>query len=141
MGLGGTARGPAGLREPLIRAREVCRTLRRGGAGPAVRTFAELGPHRILLGTQDAAALRTLADGVLAPIREHDARRDGELEATLRSFLDHDGHWQATAAALRVHVNTLRNRLAKIGELTGRDTSRTADRVDLFLALRAADMA
>ncbi|MEU9843095.1 helix-turn-helix domain-containing protein [Actinomadura sp. NPDC048032] len=61
--------------------------------------------------------------------------------ATLRAFLDHDGHWQATAAALRVHVNTLRNRLAKIAELTGRDTARTADRVDLFLALRAADMA
>ena len=140
VGLGGTARGPAGLREPLIRSREVCRTLRRGGAGPAVRTFAELGPHRLLLGTQNAVALRTLADGVLAPIREHDARRGGELETTLRAFLDHDGHWQATAAALRVHVNTLRNRLAKISELTGRDTSRTADRVDLFLALQAADM-
>ncbi|MCP9964138.1 helix-turn-helix domain-containing protein [Actinomadura madurae] len=90
---------------------------------------------------QDADTLRTLADGVLAPIRERDARRGGELEATLRAFLDHDGHWQATAAALRIHVNTLRNRLAKITELTGRDTARTADRVDLFLALQAADMA
>ncbi|WP_412517615.1 PucR family transcriptional regulator [Actinomadura madurae] len=141
VGLGGTGRGPAGLREPLVRSREVCRALRHAGGGPGVRSFAELGTHRLLLGMQDADTLRTLADGVLAPIRERDARRGGELEATLRAFLDHDGHWQATAAALRIHVNTLRNRLAKITELTGRDTARTADRVDLFLALQAADMA
>ena len=140
VGLGGTTRGPGGLRETLVRSREVCRTLRNDRNGAAVRTFAELGTHRLLLGTQDAAALRTLADGVLAPIREHDARRGGELETTLRAFLDRDGHWQATADALHVHVNTLRNRLAKIAELTGRDTARTAGRVDLFLALQAADM-
>jgi DNA-binding PucR family transcriptional regulator len=73
-------------------------------------------------------------------MREHDAGRGGELEATLRAFLDHDGHWSATAGALHIHVNTLRNRLARVAELTGRDVSRTADRVDLFLALRAADM-
>jgi hypothetical protein len=140
VGLGGVTVGSAGLREPLVRSREVCRTLRRGGAGPAVRTFAELGTYRLLLGMQDAATLRTLSDGVLARLREHDARRGGELEATLRAFLDHDGHWAATAAALHVHVNTLRNRLAKIADLTGRDVSRTPDRVDLFLALEAADL-
>jgi sugar diacid utilization regulator len=36
-----------------------------------------------------------------------------------------------------VHVNTLRNRLNRIADLTGRDVGRTADRVDLFLALEA----
>ncbi|GAA4151156.1 PucR family transcriptional regulator [Actinomadura keratinilytica] len=140
VGLGGVAMDPTGLREPLVRAREVCQTLRRGGSGPAVRSFAELGTYRLLLGAQDADTLRSLADGVLAPIREHDARRGSELEATLRAFLDHDGQWAATAAALHVHVNTLRNRLAKVTELTGRDVTRTADRVDLFLALEAAAM-
>lgn len=140
VGLGGIVGEPAGLREALIRSREVCRTLRRGLPGPAVRSFAELGTHRLLLSMQNADALRPLVDGVLAPIRDHDAGRGGELEATLRAFLDHDGHWSATAAALHVHVNTLRNRLSKITELTGRDVARTADRVDLFLALRASDM-
>jgi DNA-binding PucR family transcriptional regulator len=74
------------------------------------------------------------AHGVLGPVRAHDRRRGGELERTLRAFLDHDGQWNATAAALFVHVNTLRNRLARI---TGRDVTRTADRVDLVLALEA----
>ena len=42
-----------------------------------------------------------------------------------------------TAAELYVHVNTLRNRVARISELTGRDVTRLEDRVDLFLALEA----
>ena len=57
--------------------------------------------------------------------------------ATLRVFLGNDGHWSTTAADLYVHVNTLRNRVARIGELTGRDVTRLQDRVDLFLALEA----
>ncbi|SNT34519.1 DNA-binding transcriptional regulator, PucR family [Streptosporangium subroseum] len=140
VGLGGVADDSAGLREPLTRSRETCRVLRRSRGGPVARTFAELGTHRLLLGLQDAGALRGFADVVLVPMREHDVRRGGELEVTLRAFLDHDGHWAATAASLHVHVNTLRNRLSKITELTGRDVSRTEDRVDLFLALEADAM-
>lgn len=89
---------------------------------------------------QDAETLRGFADGMLGPLREHDRRRDSELEATLRAFLKYDGQFGATAAALYVHVNTLRNRLAKITELTGRDIARTEDRVDLYLALEADSM-
>lgn len=140
VGLGGVVQGPAGLREALVRAREVCRALRCGRPGRSVQTFSDLGTHRLLLSMHDADTLRSLADGVLAALREHDAGRGAQLEATLRAFLDHDGHWAATADALHVHVNTLRNRLVKISELTGRDVARTADRVDLYLALLASEM-
>lgn len=109
--------------------------LRRTQGGPAVRGFRELGTHRLLLGLVDPGTLNAIARDVLGPIREHDARRAGDLEPTLRAFLDHDGQWAATAAALHIHVNTLRNRLARITELTGMDAGRTEDRVDLFLAL------
>ncbi|MFF0307392.1 PucR family transcriptional regulator [Streptosporangium sp. NPDC004379] len=140
-GLGDVVTGSAGLLEPLVRAQDACRVLRRSRSGPAVRSFAELGAHRLLLGLQESGTLRGFADEVLAPMRRYDARRGGELEPTLRAFLDHDGHWALTAAALHVHVNTLRNRLSRIVELTGRDINRTEGRVDLFLALRADDMA
>ncbi|TQS26849.1 PucR family transcriptional regulator [Microbispora sp. KK1-11] len=134
-GLGGVAPHAAGLRQPLLHAREACRVLRRSPGGPAVRRFAELGTHRLLLGLVDSETLRGFSRDLLGPLREHDARRGSDLEPTLRAFLDHDGQWAATAAALHIHVNTLRNRLAKIAELTGRDVGRTEDRVDLFLAL------
>jgi sugar diacid utilization regulator len=140
VGLGDTAASAAELRQPLVQSREACQVLRRRRTGQAVASFRELGTHRLLLGLQDAGTLRGFADGVLGPLREHDSLRDSELETTLRAFLSNDGQFGATAAALYVHVNTLRNRLAKITELTGRDVARTEDRVDLYLALEADDM-
>jgi PucR family transcriptional regulator, purine catabolism regulatory protein len=137
VGIGGTAASAVELREPLAQAREAVRVLRGRRGGADVTTFAELGGYRLLLGLHEPEQLHRFAESVLGPLREQDRRRGGELEATLRVFLEHDGHWAATAAALFVHVNTLRNRLARIAELTGRDVGRTADRVDLFLALEA----
>jgi PucR family transcriptional regulator, purine catabolism regulatory protein len=136
-GIGDTAADATDLRRPLGQAREAARVLRGRRGGPAVTTFAELGGYRLLLGLQEPEQLQRFAETILGPLREHDRRRGGELETTLRAFLDHDGHWATTAEALYVHVNTLRNRLARIAELTGRDVGRTADRVDLFLALEA----
>jgi PucR family transcriptional regulator, purine catabolism regulatory protein len=140
IGLGDIATSAGELRQPLVQSREACQVLRRR-RGQAVASFRELGTHRLLLGLQDPATLRGFASGVLGPLREHDRLRDGELESTLRAFLTYDGQFAATATALYVHVNTLRNRLAKITELTGRDVARTDDRVDLYLALEADDMA
>jgi sugar diacid utilization regulator len=125
----------ADLRQPLVRSRDACRVLRSRRGGPVVATFAELGTYRLLFELQDGERMRGFADSVLGPIRAQDRTRGSDLEATLRTFLDKDGQWAETAAALFVHVNTLRNRMARIAELTGRDVGRTVDRVDLFLAL------
>ncbi|SDN03762.1 PucR family transcriptional regulator [Allokutzneria albata] len=137
VGIGGSAENAAGLKQPLVRSRDACHVLRRRSGVPRVATVAELGTHRLLLGLHDADTLRDFADVVLGPLREHDAQRGSELVATVRAFLDNGGQWAATAEALYVHVNTLRNRLAKVTELTGRDVARTEDRVDLYLALEA----
>jgi purine catabolism regulator len=137
VGLSNPAASAAHLRQPLVQARDACRVLRERATGADVATFAELGTYRLLLALQETEQLRAFADSVLGRMREHDRRRGGELESTLRAFLSHDGQWGATAAAMFVHVNTLRNRLNRIADLTGRDVGRTADRVDLFLALEA----
>jgi PucR family transcriptional regulator, purine catabolism regulatory protein len=44
---------------------------------------------------------------------------------------------RATAERLHIHANTLRNRLAKLTELTRRDARTTDGRVDPFFALQA----
>jgi sugar diacid utilization regulator len=137
IGIGSVATDSAALREPLIGSREVCQVLRRRSNGSRVGTFADVGTHRMLLGLHDRTVLRRFADDILGPLRSHDGQHGTELERTLRTFLGNDGQWLTTAGALYVHVNTLRNRIAKIGELTGRDVSRLEDRVDLFLAIEA----
>jgi purine catabolism regulator len=46
----------------------------------------------------------------------------------------------AVAEKLIVHRNTVRYRLEQIEKLTGRSLARTADRVQLWLALAARDL-
>jgi len=46
------------------------------------------------------------------------------------------GSWNACAAKMYVHVNTVRYRIRRIEELTGRDLSCLDDQVDFFLALK-----
>ncbi|MEV6282400.1 PucR family transcriptional regulator ligand-binding domain-containing protein [Kribbella sp. NPDC051770] len=127
------------LREPLVQARKACQVLKRR-PDRSVATFDQLGTHHVLLALQDPETLRSFAAGVLQPLRAYDRGRDTGLESTLRAYLQYDGQYAATAAALYIHVNTLRNRLAKITELTGRDATRTEDRVDLYLALEADEL-
>ena len=137
VGIGDVAADSTELREPLIGSREVCRVLRRRAGDSRVGTFADVGTHRMLLGLHDRALLRRFADDILGPLRTNDRQFGTELERTLRVFLGNDGHWSTTAVELFVHVNTLRNRITRIRDLTGRDVSRLEDRVDLFLALEA----
>ncbi|MED5490736.1 sugar diacid recognition domain-containing protein [Halopseudomonas pachastrellae] len=69
----------------------------------------------------------------LQPLRRADG--SGQLVATLRSWLQHNGHTQACAAALQVHRNTLRYRLDRIAEITGLDLDRMTDRMLLSIGL------
>lgn len=83
--------------------------------------------------------LASFCASLLGPIEEYDARRDAGLLPTLEAFLASGVQWQATADKLHVHVNTLRHRLARCEELTGRDLSSMDDRVDFYIAIRARD--
>lgn len=140
IGLGESVQAASRLRESAVRAREACHVLKRRPGGPRIASFSEVGTHSMLLGLLDGATLQRFAEDVLGPIRQNDRAHGTELERTLRVFLDNDGQWGVTASELFVHVNTLRNRLARVTELTGRDLSRFAERVNLFLALEGEMM-
>lgn len=73
----------------------------------------------------------------MEPLIAYDARNGTELVETLRTFLAADGSWQRAAENLSLHVNSLRYRIARVEQLTGRRMSAIEDRVDFFLALQA----
>jgi purine catabolism regulator len=102
--------------------------------------FGSLGTYRLLLTLQEPEALRAFADSVLDALDRYDAEDGGELLGSLRSFLDHNARWEAAAAALFVHRHTLRYRMRKVEELTGRDLSAPHDRMEFWLALRAREL-
>lgn len=137
IGVGNPSTDVRGLRRSIIQAREagVLASTRR--AGHTWAAADSLSTHRVLLELKDPVVLASFADSLIGPILRHDEERSSQLVHTLTTFLEENGQYNQTASKLHVHVNTLRQRLARCEELTNRSLSRMEDRVDLFLALRA----
>ena len=62
-----------------------------------------------------------------------------ELEDTLRTWFECRMSTDETARALHMHPNTLRHRLRRIADLTGRSPFDLRDRIAFSIALRVAD--
>ncbi len=137
-GIGGIARNVGELGRSVIEARHACRFAQRRRDGGFV-THDKLASHALLIGLEDERLLDAFQKTLIEPLNEHDRRRHTDLLRTLDLFLGSGGRYQQTAEALHLHVNTLRLRLARIEQLTGRDLSSMDDRVDLWIALRARD--
>ncbi len=108
----------------------------RGDSAISVVTSDEVASHELLLATVPGSVLRSFRERMLGPLLAYDQRHRAELLPTLRQFLACSGSWNACAGAMYVHVNTVRYRIRRIEELTGRDLSSLDDQVDFFLALR-----
>ena len=107
-----------------------------GTSAISVVTSDEVTSHELLLATVPASVLRSFRERLLGPLLAYDDQHRAELLPTLREFLACSGSWNACAVRMYVHVNTVRYRIRRIEELTGRNLSRLDDQVDFFLALR-----
>ena len=142
-GISAPAEGVAALPGALHEAQSAQRLATiRAAAAPApvpavyVVTSDEVASHELLLASVPGSVLRSFRDRLLGPLLAYDERHRAELLPTLREFLACSGSWNACAARMYVHVNTVRYRIRRIEELTGRDLSCLDDQVDFFLALR-----
>ncbi|MBG0829407.1 PucR family transcriptional regulator ligand-binding domain-containing protein [Planomonospora sp. ID67723] len=125
-----------GLRGAVEEAR-YARRMAEGRAEPdAVVGHDELATHVLLLASVPDDVRHMFRVRLLDPLRGYDQVHRADLVRTLEAFLQVSGSWTKCAEILHVHVNTLRYRIQRIQDLTGRDLSRLEDRVDFFLALR-----
>jgi DNA-binding PucR family transcriptional regulator len=85
----------------------------------------------------DPALVRDLATARLAPLAAATPASRERLEATLLSWLAHQGAVSEVAAALHVHPQTVRYRLARLRDHFGADLDDPDTRFELELALRA----
>ncbi|HKO74159.1 MAG TPA: GAF domain-containing protein [Gaiellaceae bacterium] len=88
---------------------------------PGVMTYEELGPYKYLLRMSLDSSVRDSQRDLIAKIADYDRQRQTSLLRTLEEFLRRRGNISATAEALYVHPNTLRQRLRRIQELSGLD--------------------
>jgi purine catabolism regulator len=111
-----------------------------GDGRSALATYRDLGSFQLLLSLQDDDALRLFCDSILAPIEDSEGAYGGELMRSLEAFIECNGQWERAAKALFCHRHTLRYRIRRVEELTGRSLDSARDRIDFWLALRGREL-
>ncbi|MFR9788235.1 PucR family transcriptional regulator [Streptomyces sp. MB22_4] len=136
LGVSAAVHSAEGLRGALEEARHARRVAAARPGRVCAAGHQELASHVLLLPFVPDDVRRAFTARLLDPLTDYDRRHRAELIPTLEAFLDSDGSWTRCATRLHLHVNTLRYRVGRIEQLTGRDLSRLEDKLDFFLALR-----
>ncbi|HLL33660.1 MAG TPA: PucR family transcriptional regulator ligand-binding domain-containing protein [Streptomyces sp.] len=136
LGVSAAVHSAEGLRGALEEARHARRVAAARPGRVCAAGHQELASHVLLLPFVPDDVRRAFTARLLDPLRDYDRRHRAELIPTLEAFLESDGSWTRCASRLHLHVNTLRYRVGRIEQLTGRDLSRLEDKLDFFLALR-----
>ncbi|MDA3628603.1 GAF domain-containing protein [Saccharopolyspora oryzae] len=134
VGASGPAHGP---REIAAAHAEAARCLRallalgRVGEGASMDGLGFLG---VLLGEQ--TDLPGFVRRTIGPVLDYDARRGTELLATLNAYFESGANLTRAKDVLHVHVNTVVQRLDRIGSLLGADWQTPDRALEIQLALR-----
>ncbi|MEA2126714.1 MAG: hypothetical protein QOI80_3496 [Solirubrobacteraceae bacterium] len=110
---------------------------------PRLYTYRDLGSFQLLLAMQDDDALRTFCDSILGPLEAAGGSESGygaELLRSLEVFIECNGQWERAARKLYCHRHTLRYRIQRVEQLTGRSLDSARDRIDFWLALRGREL-
>ncbi|MFE7482709.1 helix-turn-helix domain-containing protein [Streptomyces sp. NPDC057552] len=134
VGAAGPASGPAelpGAHEEAARCLSALRALGHTGSGGAT---ADLGFIGVLLG--DQADLGGYVRRTLGPVLDYDTARSTDLVTTLDAYYAQGASLTRTKTLLHVHVNTVVQRLERIGRLLGPDWNEPPRTLEIQLALR-----
>jgi len=124
VGVSSICRGQASFADGFAEAQEaLLGTLVLAGR-PAVVAYEELGAYKYLLRVAVEGGVRDSTVEAVHKLAAYDEQRGAQLVTTLEEFLRRHGSIGATSEALYVHPNTLRQRLRRIGELSGLDLRR-----------------
>ena len=110
------------------------------GAAPEVASYRDMGASQLLLNLQDDEALALYCQSVLGPLEDDSGEYGEELIRSLEAFIEQNGQWEKAARQLFCHRHTLRYRIRRVEELTGRDLGNARDRIDFWLALRGREL-
>jgi GAF domain-containing protein/sugar diacid utilization regulator len=137
LGLSSVDRGVSSARRRMREAADAARIGRSlAGAGGAI-LYEQLGAYRYLVHLELEETPQDRYGQAVQSLIDYDARRGAQLVKTLERYPAARCSVTASARALYIHPNTVRQRLERIGQLTGLDL-RTADLLSLELALKVA---
>jgi sugar diacid utilization regulator len=130
---GDLADARASWQEARLAAR-VCEAVR---TQRPIAAWPDLGVYRLLACGPESALAGAVLDAAVLRLLDHS---DPEIVNTAATYLAHGGDVQKTAAALRVHRQTVYYRLQRIEQITELDLSRGDQRLLLQLGLTLAPL-
>ncbi len=133
IGVSSVCRGQASYADGFAEAQQALIGTVALSGGPSVLAYDDLGAYKYLLRVAVDGGVRDATVDAVGKLADYDVLRGAQLVATLEEFLRRHGSISATSEALYVHPNTLRQRLRRIGELSGLDLRR-----DDWLAIEIA---
>jgi purine catabolism regulator len=140
LGIGRPHRQLTDLRQSYYEASYAIKIRRLKGEPHVIASFDDLGSYGLLLGLQDTLSLQVFYDSVLGKLQDYDEQNSSDLVKSLACFLEANGHWGDAAEKLYVHRHTLRYRMKRVEEITGRDLNQSQDRMEFWLALKAKEL-
>lgn len=134
VGIGRPYMGLEGLRTSLSEAKEAATIAQAAGGTSRVQHIDEMGVRRILLGWYASDSFADFAQTLLGPLLVSDS--DGTLLHTLEVYLDEESSATLAAARLKVHRNTVLNRIDRLKTLLTVDLDDPEERLAVQLACR-----
>jgi GAF domain-containing protein len=137
VGLSDVDRGAASGRRRMREAADAARIGRSLAADGGAVSYEGLGAYKYLVHLEMDDAPHDRYRQSVEQLIEYDRRRGAALVETLERFLADRGSVAASARALYIHPNTVRQRLERIERVTGLDLGKE-DLLSLELALKLA---
>jgi GAF domain-containing protein/sugar diacid utilization regulator len=137
VGLSDVDRGAASARRRMREAADAARIGRSLVADGGAVSYEGLGAYKYLVHLELDDAPHDRYRQSVDELIEYDRRRGARLVETLERFLADRGSVAASARALYIHPNTVRQRLERIERVTGLDLGKE-DLLSLELALKLA---
>jgi GAF domain-containing protein len=137
IGLSDAERGAASARRRMREAADAARIARSLAAGGGAVSYERLGAYRYLVNLELDEAPRDRYGQAVAALIDYDRDRNARLVNTLERYLAARCSVAASARALYIHPNTVRQRLERIQQITKLDLHEE-DLLSLELALKVA---
>ncbi|MFF1690996.1 MULTISPECIES: PucR family transcriptional regulator [unclassified Streptomyces] len=136
IGVGGRCDTPGEIPRSFQEALRALEVRQRSQTPHGTTTFDELGLYRILGPGGSYRDVEQFVREWLGPLLDYDAAHHADLVRTLSRYFECGGNYDGTAAALGIHRSTLRYRLQRIREVSGRGLADVDSRLNLHVATR-----
>jgi GAF domain-containing protein len=137
IGVSDAERGAASARRRMREAADAARIARSLAASGGAVSYERLGAYRYLVNLELDEAPRDRYGQAVSALIDYDRDRNANLVDTLERYLAARCSVAASARALYIHPNTVRQRLERIQQITKLDL-REEDLLSLELALKVA---